>query len=184
MSAKGAETRQRMIEATRASIERRGYFGTGLNQILTDSDTPRGSLYFHFPGGKDELVAAAVTRSTGSIEAAIQDADMTDPAAAITGLLTLLGDRLEESGWVCGCPIATVALEVAGENDTVQRACAEVYERWTQALRVILRATGRADADDLAVTLLALAEGGLVLAQAQRSRAPLDSIARIARTML
>lgn len=173
-----------MIEATRASIERRGYFGTGLNQILADSDTPRGSLYFHFPGGKDELVAAAVIRSTDSIEAAIRDADITDPAAAITGLIALLSDRLEESGWARGCPIATVALEVAGDNDTVQRACAEVYERWTRAISVILRAAGRSDADDLAVALLALIEGGLILAQAQRSRAPLDSVARVARTML
>ncbi|MGI5216923.1 TetR/AcrR family transcriptional regulator [Nocardia sp. CA-290969] len=184
MGAKGAETRQRMIEATRASIERRGYFGTGLNQILADSNTPRGSLYFHFPGGKDELVAAAITQTSGVIDTAIAEADLTDPATAVTGLLTLLGDRLEASGWQCGCPVATVALEVSGTNDTVGRACAEVYERWTEALRISLHATGHRNAQDLAVSLLALIEGALLLAQTHRTREPLERAARVAQTLL
>ncbi|WP_280462967.1 TetR/AcrR family transcriptional regulator [Nocardia carnea] len=184
MGAKGAETRQRMIEATRSSIERRGYFGTGLNQILTDSDTPRGSLYFHFPGGKDELVAAAVTQTSGVIDTALAEADLTDPAGAVTALITLLGDRLEASGWECGCPVATVALEVSGANDTVQRACAEVYGRWTEALRISLRTAGYDNADDLAVSLLALIEGALLLAQTHRDREPLERAARVARTLL
>ncbi|GGL35641.1 TetR/AcrR family transcriptional regulator [Nocardia jinanensis] len=184
MGAKGAETRQRMIEATRSSIERRGYFGTGLNQILTDSETPRGSLYFHFPGGKDELVAAAVTQSSGLIDAALDAADFTDPAGAAAGLITLLADRLEASGWENGCPVATVALEVSGTNDTVQRACAQVYTRWTEALRIMLRAAGHHDAEDLAVALLALVEGALLLARTHRSRDPLDRAARVARTLL
>ncbi|WP_280396823.1 TetR/AcrR family transcriptional regulator [Nocardia carnea] len=184
MGAKGAETRQRMIEATRASIERRGYFGTGLNQILSDSGTPRGSLYFHFPGGKDELVAAAITQTSGVIDAALADADLSDPATAVTELITLLGDRLEASGWECGCPVATVALEISGTNDIVQRACAGVYERWTEALRISLHTAGHRDAEDLAVSLLALIEGALLLAQTQRDRAPLERAARIARTLL
>ncbi|MET8799895.1 TetR/AcrR family transcriptional regulator [Nocardia sp. NPDC004568] len=184
MGAKGAETRQRMIEATRSSIERQGYFGTGLNQILTDSGTPRGSLYFHFPGGKDELVAAAVGQASGLIDAALDAADLTDPAGAVAGMITLLGDRLEASGWANGCPVATVALEVAGTNDAVQQACAQVYTRWTEALRIILRAAGYRDADDLAVSLLALVEGALLLARTHRSREPLDRAARVARTLL
>ncbi|MEU1982154.1 TetR/AcrR family transcriptional regulator [Nocardia sp. NPDC019395] len=184
MGTKGAETRQRMIEATRSSIERRGYFGTGLNQILSDSDTPRGSLYFHFPGGKDELVAAAITQPSGVIDSAIAAADITDPAAAVTELITLLGDRLEASGWECGCPVATVALETAATNDTVQRACAQVYERWTETLRIGLHAAGYRDAEDLAVSLLALIEGALLLAQTHRDREPLNRAARVARSLL
>ncbi|WP_327150193.1 TetR/AcrR family transcriptional regulator [Nocardia sp. NBC_01329] len=184
MGTKGAETRQRMIEATRSSIERRGYFGTGLNQILTDSETPRGSLYFHFPGGKDELVAAAVTQACGLIDNALDEADFTDPAGAVAGLIALLADRLEASGWENGCPVATVALEISGTNDTVRQACAQVYSRWTEAIRIVLRAAGHRDAEDLAVALLALVEGALLLARTHRSRDPLDRAARVARTLL
>ncbi|WP_328387247.1 TetR/AcrR family transcriptional regulator [Nocardia sp. NBC_00416] len=184
MGTKGAETRQRIIEATRSSIERRGYFGTGLNQILTASDTPRGSLYFHFPGGKDELVAAAITQTSGLIDAALDAADISDPAGAVADLITLLGDRLEASGWENGCPVATVALEISGTNDIVQQACAQVYAQWTEALRIILRAGGHRNAEDLAVSLLALVEGALLLARTHRSREPLDRAARVARTLL
>lgn len=184
MGTKGAETRQRMIEATKSSIERRGYFGTGLNQILAESGTPRGSLYFHFPGGKDELVAAAIGQAAGLVDAAMANADLTDPATAITDLITLLGDRLEASGWESGCPVATVALEIAGTNETVQRACAQVYDRWTEALRIGLHTAGHRDADDLAGSLLALIEGALLLARTQHSREPLERAARTVRALL
>ena len=50
------DTRTRMIEATALLLRRRGYHGTSLNDILSASGAPRGSLYFHFPGGKDQLV--------------------------------------------------------------------------------------------------------------------------------
>ncbi|TGW02048.1 TetR/AcrR family transcriptional regulator, partial [Mesorhizobium sp. M2D.F.Ca.ET.145.01.1.1] len=57
------DTRTRMIEATALLLRRRGYHGTSLNDILTASGAPRGSLYFHFPGGKDQLVIE-VTRAS------------------------------------------------------------------------------------------------------------------------
>ena len=57
---KGEATRARMIEAAADAFERDGFAGAGLNAILEASDAPRGSLYFHFPGGKEELAIAAV----------------------------------------------------------------------------------------------------------------------------
>ncbi|MFC3960993.1 TetR/AcrR family transcriptional regulator [Nocardia jiangsuensis] len=184
MGSKGAETRQRMVAATLASIERRGYYGAGLNQILADSGTPRGSLYFHFPGGKDELVAEAVRRAAAVVESVLADVDPSDPVGAVAAVLGAFGDRLEESGWECGCPIAAVALEVSGTHDPIQRACAEVFARWTESIRLGLVAAGRDDADDLASALLALIEGALLLAQAQRSRVPLERALRTARVLL
>ena len=57
------DTRIRMIEATALLLRQRGYHGTSLNDILNASGAPRGSLYFHFPGGKDQLVIE-VTRDS------------------------------------------------------------------------------------------------------------------------
>lgn len=184
MGSKGAETRQRMVDATLGAIERRGYFGAGLTQILADSGSPRGSLYFHFPGGKDELVVAAVRQSADVVEQALSEVDVADPAAAFAAVLDFFGERLEASGWECGCPIAAVALEVAATNDAIQQACAAVFARWTEALRIGLAAAGRDDAEDLAPGLLALIEGALLLARTQRSREPLDRAARTARLLL
>ncbi|MFE7745035.1 TetR/AcrR family transcriptional regulator [Nocardia sp. NPDC057455] len=184
MGVKGTETRGKLIDAARTLVERHGYYGAGLNQILAASGAPRGSLYFHFPGGKDELVAAAIAQAGKEITALIDTIEPGDAAAAASRLLRAFGDRLEASGWQQGCPVATVALDVAAGNDPIQAECAAAYVAWEQALRLRLRAEGRQDADDLAAAVLALVEGALLLARAQRSREPLERVERTLHTLI
>ncbi|MFB8274264.1 TetR/AcrR family transcriptional regulator [Nocardia colli] len=184
MGAKGTETRCRLISATRELVEKHGYFGAGLNQIIETSGAPRGSLYFHFPGGKDQLVAEAVAQAGNEISALIDAVAPGDTAGAATSLLNAFGDRLEASEWSQGCPVATVTLDVSAANDVIQAECASAYASWEEALRIRLRADGHPDAADLAAAILAMIEGGLLLARAQRSREPLERVARTIRTML
>jgi TetR/AcrR family transcriptional repressor of lmrAB and yxaGH operons len=184
MGVKGTETRGKLVDAARTLVERHGYYGAGLNQILAASGAPRGSLYFHFPGGKDELVTAAIAQAGKEIAALIDTIEPGDAAAAASRLLRVFGDRLEASGWQQGCPVATVALDVAAANDAVQAECAAAYAAWQQALRLRLRADGRENADDLAAAVLAMVEGALLLARAQRSREPLERVERILHALL
>ncbi|GAA5051672.1 TetR/AcrR family transcriptional repressor of lmrAB and yxaGH operons [Thermocatellispora tengchongensis] len=178
MGQKGAETRDRLLRATQELIETGGYYGAGLNQVIAASGAPRGSLYFHFPEGKDQLVGESVRRAGREVGAAIEDLAGSGLSALqfVEAVLGYLGDRLEESGWRKGCPVATVALEMAAVSDPLQEACSEVYAGWEDALRA--RLAGRPDAADLAVTILALVEGALLLARAHRSREPLSRVAR------
>ncbi|MFE3545686.1 TetR/AcrR family transcriptional regulator [Nocardia sp. NPDC059177] len=173
MGAKGTETRCKLIKATRSLIESHGYFGTGLNQIVQTSGAPRGSLYFHFPGGKDELVAAALRESGTDIAAIIRTTEATDARDLARKIVTLLGDQLETSDWQVGCPVAAVALDTASTNDTVQQACSATYRLWEEALRERLTGFGHPEPERVATVALALVEGGLVLARAHRSREPL-----------
>ncbi|MFB4268722.1 TetR/AcrR family transcriptional regulator [Nonomuraea sp. GTA35] len=186
MGRKGDETRGRLLDATQDLIEAGGYFGAGLNQVIAASGMPRGSLYFHFPGGKDQLVAEALRWAGLELGQAMRDlADAApDATALVTGVIKLLGDRLEGSAWRKGCPVATVALEMAAGNDALQQVCAEVYDAWEGVLRERLIADGHPDADDVATSVLALVEGALVLARARRSRDPLDRAARSVAVLL
>ncbi|MET8426318.1 TetR/AcrR family transcriptional regulator [Nocardia sp. NPDC004860] len=178
MGQKGAETRDRLLDATQELVEAGGYFGAGLNQVIALSGAPRGSLYFHFPGGKDQLVGESVRRAgavIGDSLGALADSEL--PVADFVDLvLQQLGDRLETSEWRKGCPVATVALETAAANDSMQQACSEVYSSWEETLRA--RLAGQPGADDLATAILALIEGALLLARAHRSREPLDRVGR------
>ncbi|MEV7027919.1 helix-turn-helix domain-containing protein, partial [Kitasatospora sp. NPDC093558] len=83
MGAKGEETRARLIAGARALIEAQGYFGSGVNQIVAESGAPRGSLYFHFPEGKDQLVTAALVQAGREVEDLLRSlaADGGDAAA-------------------------------------------------------------------------------------------------------
>ncbi|MEV0293512.1 TetR/AcrR family transcriptional regulator [Nocardia sp. NPDC050710] len=178
MGAKGAETRDRLLDATRELVETGGYFGAGLNQVIALSGAPRGSLYFHFPGGKDQLVGESVQRAGQAIGDTLVSLAESSPSVTefVEAVLRQLGDRLEESSWRKGCPVATVALETTATNDPLQKACSQVYTSWEAAL--LARLAGHPDAEDLAVTILALIEGALLLARVHRSREPLNRVSR------
>ena len=188
MGAKGEETRTRLVRATRALIEAQGYYGTGLNQVLAASGAPRGSLYFHFPQGKDEMVALALAeagRDIGALITAVTGGDLT-PAEAVRGLLDLFGDRMTESDWAKGCPLATVALETAAGHEELRLVCADAYDTWQRALAGMLVRHGRdrAGAESTAGAVLALVEGALLLARVHHSRTPLDQAARAAELLM
>ena len=59
------KTRERILDAGAELFRRQGYAGTGLKQLVARADAPFGSLYHHFPGGKDELTAEVIRRSAG-----------------------------------------------------------------------------------------------------------------------
>src|SRR5689334_5215992 len=62
---KRSDSKDRMIAAARRLFREHGYLGTALSDVVTESAAPRGSIYFHFPGGKEEL-AAEVTLLHGA----------------------------------------------------------------------------------------------------------------------
>ena len=109
------DTRTRILETTGLLLRQRGYHGTSLNDILSASGAPRGSLYFHFPGGKDQLVievtrdsVARVTERLGEALAAEKD-----PAVAVHHIYQSVARMLEDNQFSLGCPIAPVVLELA-----------------------------------------------------------------------
>ncbi|MER5356651.1 TetR/AcrR family transcriptional regulator [Kitasatospora sp. NPDC002551] len=188
MGVKGEETRARLIAGTRSLIEANGYFGTGLNQVVAESGAPRGSLYFHFPEGKDQLVAAALTQAGQEVEDLLASLarEGADTASVLTALAQAFADRLTQSGFTKGCPIATVALEVAGGNEGLRQVCTEVYAGWQRVLAQRLTAEGfaPAEADVAAGQALALLEGAVLLAQVRRSVEPLLDAAHAVRHLI
>ncbi|WP_304452993.1 TetR/AcrR family transcriptional regulator [Nocardiopsis sp. YSL2] len=178
MGTKGTATRARLIGGARELLEAHGYAGTGLNQVLAASGAPRGSLYFHFPGGKDDLVTAALEAAGAEVGAALADlADEAPDAVALAQrMIDLFTDRMVGSDFTKGCPIAATAVDVAATNDRVHEVCTRVYSSWQRELALRLAAEGRdpGTADAQAWSALSLVEGAILLARATRSRTPLD----------
>ena len=58
-----APSRDRLLDAAVDLLQRQGYHGTGLNELLERSEAPRGSLYHYFPGGKEQIGAEAIGRA-------------------------------------------------------------------------------------------------------------------------
>ncbi|HEY0191995.1 MAG TPA: TetR/AcrR family transcriptional regulator [Kofleriaceae bacterium] len=183
---KGERSRKKLVDATASLLRRQGFHATGLSQIVAESGAPRGSLYFYFPGGKDDLAIAALGASSDAWRAQILAAlaAATDLGAAIDALIDVLAGELEASGWVNGCPVATVALE--SPSEPVRAMIAEHLAQWQAIARQLLTSFGVADevAAELALVALSAIEGGLLLARVQHSRAPLLAVGRALRAMI
>jgi AcrR family transcriptional regulator len=165
-------TKERILDATADLFRTYGYTGTGLKQVVAAANAPFGSLYHHFPGGKQELGAAVIHRSgrmyfelvMGVVDAA------PDVLAGVRDCFDGAAAVLEATDYADACPIATVALEVASSNEPLRIATAEVFESWiTGAVERFAREVGAVKARDLAIMLITALEGAFVLCRAARN---------------
>lgn len=166
------DTRQRVVRTAADLFRAQGYHATGLNQVLAEGGAPKGSLYFHFPGGKEQLAVEAVALAGNDLRTALAAvlAAEPDPAKALSHALDLLGRELLASDFRSGCPIATVALDAASDSEPIRVACEDVYASWHQLI------AAHVGDDDLATVVLAAIEGALLLARTRRSLDPLHAV--------
>jgi TetR/AcrR family transcriptional repressor of lmrAB and yxaGH operons len=173
-------SKQRMVAKAAELFRKQGYSGTGLKQIVEESGTPKGSLYFHFPGGKEELAIAAVKYACAVRMGAMQEAfdEASSAIDAVASLVRSSRDGLVASRFEDGCPIATVVLETAATSDPLQETCSKSWRTWEALFQERLREEGHDQrrAKRLATVALALMEGGMLLSRAYRSTEPLDVV--------
>ena len=171
-----ADTRRRMIDSAAVLLARHGSRGTSFTEVLEASGAPRGSLYHHFPQGKEELVHAAVdaagARSLAQL-AALEGLPAGEVAARFLGLWRSL---LVATEFDVGCAVAAVTVD-AESAALVERAGA-VFREWRSRLAELLTAGGvPADrAGALAALLIGASEGGVLLARAERDLAVFDAV--------
>jgi len=125
-----AGTKERILEITAELFRRYGYTGTGMKQVVAEAGAPFGSLYHHFPGGKEQLGSEVIRRSGRmyfELFEAIYDA-APDPATGVEDFFIGAAEVLRETDYADACPIATVALEVASASEPLRLATAEVFE--------------------------------------------------------
>ena len=170
--------RQRLVQTAARLFQSHGYHQVGLNQIVAESETPKGSLYHYFPNGKEALAVAAIGYATEQVASALQQITQSHagPRAALAAVVDFFIQQLEGSGFQKGCPVATLALEQAAHNPVLQQACAQAYQQWEQALAGYLQAQAVAQPAAKAAQLLVMVEGALVVSRARLDCAPLRQL--------
>ena len=175
------DTRTRMIETTARLLQHRGYYGTSLSDILEASAAPRGSLYFHFPGGKDELVLEATRRAVEETTDALRQslADAKTPGAGVRAFMEAAAGLMRQSDYTFGCPVAPVILDAAGGQPELAQLCRRAFEDWVGMLQARFTAAGipKKRAQALALLVCAAIEGLLLFARAYRDCGPLLTVA-------
>lgn len=175
------DTRTRILDTTALLLRKRGYHGTSLNDILSASGAPRGSLYFHFPGGKDQLVIEVTRNSVADVTARLGQtlAAERDPAVAVHHIYQSVGRMLEDNEFSLGCPIAPVVLDSPTDVPDLADLCRAAFEQWIGLLREAFVRAGVAErrAHALALLVESSLEGLMVIARATRDRGPLQAVA-------
>lgn len=176
------DSRSRMIHAAAELFRQRGYHATAFSDVIHASGAPRGSTYFHFPGGKQELAREAIALAGDEIEELVAlAADRADgPGSLVRTLGDLVAARMEASGYRSGCAIATMVLELAPQNEELSADFEAVFGRWRAALadRFETWAIPRGRALGLADLVMSAFEGALVLSRASRSTEALKTTVR------
>lgn len=163
-------TRERVVRAAADLFQQQGYSATGLNQVVDLSGAPKGSLYFHFPEGKQQLAVEAVTLAGAELgEAMAQVVARADGVhAAIIAVAELFATALEDTGYRAGCPVATVALEVSGNSESIREACDLTYSTWLGGLADYFAHQGIGHPESMANLVVSAIQGALLLAKVQR----------------
>lgn len=175
--AKSEETRRKLVKSAAKLLRTRGYAGTGVRDVVEASGVPKGSLYHHFPGGKDELCTEAVRHSGawihGALFALLEGAG--DPVLAMRGFCDGYAAQLEASRFEKGCPLATVALDAAAHVDPIQAACKLAFDDIVKLMAAGLERGGLDPeaAERAGIETMAAIEGALLLAKAARDVRPL-----------
>jgi TetR/AcrR family transcriptional repressor of lmrAB and yxaGH operons len=185
---RSTDARAKAVRTAGRLFQERGYAATGLTEIIQRSGAPKGSFYFHFPDGKEQLAVEALTAAGESVAEALCGlvARSPNPARLVRGYVALQEQMLEGSDYRQGCPIATVTLEMASESEPIRAAAEAVFARWSGILADYLAHHGHrpAEAARLAEHIVASLEGALLLARAQRSVKPLRNAAKTVTTLL
>jgi TetR/AcrR family transcriptional repressor of lmrAB and yxaGH operons len=175
--AKATDSKGKTLAAAVKLFRQQGFHGTALHDILAAGGSPRGSLYFHFPGGKEEIGEAALAIAGEAVRQGIEKAAEASENAEIFLMRIVRGMAadLERSDYRDGCPIATTALETSAQSEVLGAATRTAFQKWELEIKRGLERFGMKpdDADLIATLVLSQVEGALLLARTYRSLEPL-----------
>lgn len=183
-----SNAREQILQTTCDLLEKQGYHGTGLNEIVRESGAPKGSLYYYFPEGKEQITAEAVLQSGQATSERIR-AGLTASSSvskAIHDFILLIAENVERSGFAAGSPLTAVAMETATKSERINLACRKAYGMLQTAFKERLLEGGHSHhkAEELSTFVTASIEGGIILSRVSHTADPLRLVAKQLKVLL
>lgn len=165
--------RDRILRAARELFQQRGYFAVGTAEILERAKAPKGSMYHHFPEGKEQLAIASVEIIREFLIEYLKECRRKD--LSMTETLKKLGREMamwcKKSQWQQGTMLASTAVGSIPDLPKLQGAIKNAFDAWRKAMAEILQAEGwrKAEAKNMATTIIAGIEGAVLLARVDQN---------------
>ena len=177
-SNKRGDTRTKMLVSAAQVMRERGAAGVTIDEVLARSGAPRGSVYYHFPDGRNQILTEALRYSGDAITAMIDDAAGWGARALLREFVEFWVRQLSDSNFTAGCPVVAAAIGSDDDDPKLSTDAGVILGRWCTALTRAFVNDGFDDAGaaSLAVTSIAALEGAIVLCRSTRTADPLRQV--------
>lgn len=177
-------SREAILDTASRLFFTQGYHATGLNQIIKDSDSPKGSLYYHFPKGKEELALTCINRTSEVVSQRLRYFLETNNTTVegVREFILGMAKNVVETSYKGMVPFSFwLAVETSCISEELRNTCQAVFKDWQDTIMLSLIQEGIEErtASDRASVVISLYEGALLQALTQRDEQPLLAAADI-----
>ena len=171
--------REEMIQGAINLLAERGVQGASFAVVTEATNTPRGSIYHHFPNGKNELIEEAVSAIGTLVSSLIDAVDVDSPSQVVEIFTESWRSLLTSNDFNSNCAVANTAIG-AGEDEELRNASQRVFDQWIESLAAAFVRSGvqKKTAVDYALVCLAATEGALIIGRASRDDAVFKALTR------
>jgi len=174
-------TKENLIETAAKLFETKGYYATGLNEILAESGAPKGSLYYHFPKGKEQLALAAIHSEGEKIKSKVLTSleRIENPVDSVVSIIEDIATIIDSDQKTKDMTISLIALETYLTSEVLRNACLEIYTSLENiyAEKLIRSGMNKEDASKLGCVISEMIEGGITYSLVRKNGNPLRLIA-------
>jgi AcrR family transcriptional regulator len=173
------DSRASMVRGAVSLIRTRGVNATSFSDVLAESGAPRGSIYHHFPNGKEQLAGDAIRWTSERVLAHQRACRATTPAGVLDCFIDMWRQVVLASGGSAGCVVAGVAIDTVAADRPMIDLVRATFRSWVDLLTEQLEAVGVPGrrATRVAVAVVAGMEGALILCRAEGDSGPLETVA-------
>ena len=173
------DSRASMVRSAASLIRTRGVNATSFSEVLADSGAPRGSIYYHFPQGKEQLAEDAIRWTSERVLAHQRTCRATTPAGVLDCFIDMWRQVVLASGGAAGCVVAGVAIDTDAADRARMDVVRATFRSWVDLLTEQLVAVGvpARRASRIALATVAGMEGALILCRAEEEIGPLETVA-------
>ena len=167
-------TRQKLIETAVTLMRRRGLSGAGINEIVRESGAPKGSVYYFFPKGKQQIVKEGLEQYSERVVAFIDStlSSKRKPGEKVKALFNAFAERIELGEFRHSCPVGTVCLDLDSELEGLRLVVAAAFDHYVKAIEAHFPFQDRRRAKSFAGLLLTAIEGAYIRGRADASSKP------------
>jgi TetR/AcrR family transcriptional repressor of lmrAB and yxaGH operons len=181
-------TRNRILKAAKHLFQRRGYYAIGTAEILSESSAPKGSMYHHFPGGKEQIAIEAVNTIRDELLTMMHalEAKQLSVADTTRALAKGMAQWLKESEWREGTMLASTSIGSVPDLPELHTAIREAFNSWRQYVvrRLVHEGWNKSAALTMAQTLIAGTEGAMILARIDQDERIVTKVGETLATLL